>query len=119
MEKLKIEFRKEKERQKQQLRNMKRKKPNVLPEKRGKRQIKMNGCVLTSIIRYAAQLISRLVGQSVGWSVSLSVAVSFLTFTDGFCITAPAQMLQLAFLITALAEPHATRVAVYPAWYCS
>ena len=36
---------------------------------------------------------------------------------ERFCITAPAQMLGLAFLITAPAHPHAAWVAVYPAVY--
>ena len=38
------------------------------------------------------------VGRSVGPSVRPSVRVSFFGVTGGFCITAPAQMLGLAFI---------------------
>ena len=48
-----------------------------------------------------------LVGLSVGRSpCAFSVFLAFLG--------APAQMLELAFIITAPAHPHATSVAVYP-----
>ena len=46
--------------------------------------------------------------------VSLSL-IAFSAFAGDFCITAPAQLLGLAFLITDPAHPHATFVAVYPA----
>ena len=55
--------------------------------------------------------------MSVGPSVGPSIRVSFFGITGGFCITAPAQMLGLAFFITAPAHPHATSVAVHPAFF--
>ena len=56
----------------------------------------------------------------VGWLVGCSILQSpfaFLAFTDGFYITAPAQILGLAFFITAPAYPHATSVAMCPALF--
>ena len=57
------------------------------------------------------------------WSVVLSVGrwpLAFLAYpahSGVFCITAPAQMLELVFFITAPAHLHATSVAVYPALF--
>ena len=52
----------------------------------------------------------------VGRSVTIrSLALS--AFLGVFCITAPAQMLELACFITAPAFPHATSLAVYPALF--
>ena len=50
-------------------------------------------------------------------SVGSSVRVSCFGITGGFCINAPAQMLGLAFMITAPAHPHATSVVVYTALF--
>ena len=47
--------------------------------------------------------------------VGQSVTVSFFGVFGRLLNTAPAQMLKLAFFITAPAHPHATLVAVYPA----
>ena len=49
--------------------------------------------------------------------VGQSVTVSFFGVFGRLFITAPAQMLKLAFFITAPAHPHATSVAVYPALF--
>ena len=49
----------------------------------------------------------------VSWLLLAFLALS--AFSGVFCITAPAQVLELAFFITAPAHPHATSVAVYPA----
>ena len=55
---------------------------------------------------------NRYVGRSVCRS-----PFAFSAFLGVFCITAPAQMLELAFFITAPAHPHATSVAVYTALF--
>ena len=57
-----------------------------------------------------------LVCRYFGWSVSWS-PLALSAFLCGFSITAPAQMLGLAFCITAPAHPHATSVAVHPAMF--
>ena len=63
---------------------------------------------------WAHQAVRRLVGRLVGQSVGRS---AFSVFSVVFCITAPAQMLELTFSITAPAHPHATLLAVYTALF--
>ena len=53
--------------------------------------------------------------MSVGrWTLAF---LAFSTYLGVYCITAPAQMLELACFLTAPAHPHATSVAVYPALF--
>ena len=59
--------------------------------------------------------VGRLVGRSVGRYALAFFAL--LAFLGVFCITAPAQMVELTCFLTAPAHPHATSLAVYTALF--